>query len=337
MRATILAGIAGALVLAVVAQQLVHAQTGPLPLAGVFELHVLVAAGLLAIGAIVGSLRAGPAAAWTRLVALSVVVVVVVRAGGELWSPTATAPAGDALTVLSWNLEYDSKPGPQAAAGIAQIDADVVALQELTPEYAGAIDGDAKLKSRYPYRILDPQPGPEGLGVLSKLPLVVRADDAGPRILRAGLLLRDGRTVEVFAVHPRRPVYRNVGPVPIALDTTDRDDDVSAVAGAVASLKDAHSALVVGDLNGTWNEPGLEPLRKLTIDAHEVAGVGPGFTWRPDPLEFLGFGILRIDHVLSGGWLRPLETSLNCAAVGDHCRLIVRLAAQPQDVEPSSG
>ena len=71
-----------------------------------------------------------------------------------------------------------------------------------------------------------------------------------------------------------------------------------------------------GDLNGTWTEPGLEPLRRLTEDAHEVAGTGPGFTWRPDPLEFLPFGILRIDHVLTGGWLRPLDTSLDCPATG---------------------
>src|SRR3954469_18259988 len=293
MRATVLAGIAAALVLAVVAQQLVHAQTGPLPLAGVFELHLLVAAAILAVAAIVGSLGAGPTAAWTRLVALAVVVVVIVRAGGELWSPSSNPSADGGITLLSWNMEMESKPGPQAARGIADIDADVVALQELTPEYGAAIEADAKLKARYPYRILDSQPGPEGLGILSKLPLVVRSDDAGPRILRAGLLLPDGRTVEMFDVHPRRPLYRNVGPVPIALDTRDRDDDVEAVATAVASLKDPNAALVVGDLNGNWTEPRLGPLRKLTADAHEEAGSGPGFTWRPDPLEFLGFGVLR--------------------------------------------
>src|SRR3954469_21604782 len=284
MRATVLAGIAAALVLAVVAQQLVHAQTGPLPLAGVFELHLLVAAAILAVAAIVGSLGAGPTAAWTRLVALAVVVVVIVRAGGELWSPSSNPSSDPGIALLSWNMEMESKPGPQAARGIADIDADVVALQELTPEYGTAIEADAKLKARYPYRILDPQPGPEGLGILSKLPLVVRSDDAGPRILRAGLLLPDGRTVEMFDVHPRRPLYRNVGPVPIALDTRDRDDDAEAGAIAVGALKDPTAALGVGDLTGTWTEPGLEPLRKLTVDAHEEAGSGPGFTWRPDPL-----------------------------------------------------
>jgi endonuclease/exonuclease/phosphatase (EEP) superfamily protein YafD len=133
----------------------------------------------------------------------------------------------------------------------------------------------------------------------------------------------------VFDVHPRRPLYRDVGPIPVALDTHDRDEDVAVVAEEVASLADPHSALVVGDLNGVWTEPGLGPLRGLTEDAHEVAGTGPGFTWRPGSLEFLGFSVLRIDHVLTGGWLRATDTSLDCKAVGDHCRLLVHLAVEP--------
>jgi vancomycin resistance protein VanJ len=326
MRATILAAIAAALVLAVLLQQLVHAQAGPLPLAGVFELHLLVLAGFLGIGAILGSLGQGSTAAWMRLIALAVVVVVIVRAGGELWSPSTNAAAGDAITVLSWNLEMDSKPGPEAAEGIAAIDADLVAVQELTPEYGSAIEADRTLTARYPYRILKPEPGAFGLGILSKLPLVVRDDDFTASVLHAGLLVRDGRTVELFDVHARRPLYRDIGPIPVALDTKDRDEDVAVIAAALVGLDDPQSALVMGDLNGTWTEPGLAPLRGLTQDAHELVGVGPGFTWRPGPLEALGIGVLRIDHVLTGGWLRPVDSSLDCAATGDHCRLLVTLA-----------
>jgi endonuclease/exonuclease/phosphatase (EEP) superfamily protein YafD len=164
---------------------------------------------------------------------------------------------------------------------------------------------------------------------------VVRHTSFSASILQAGLLLPDGRTVELFDVHPRRPLYRNVGPVPVALDTRDRDEDVAVVAAAVASLEDPQSALVVGDLNGTWTEPGLEPLRRLLTDAHEVAGTGPGFTWRPHLVETLGIGVLRIDHVLTGGSLRPIGTTLDCEATGDHCRLLVRLAA-PLTAAPSS-
>src|SRR5262245_7174892 len=116
MRATILAAAGAALVLLVVLQQLVQSNSGPLPLVAVFELHVLLLGGGLAVGSLIGSLGTGRAGAWVRLVALAVLVVVVVRAGGELWSSTEPELGSfgglhrdDQLQVMSWNLEMDSK------------------------------------------------------------------------------------------------------------------------------------------------------------------------------------------------------------------------------------
>ncbi len=329
MRAALLAAAAGLLALSVLVQQVVHAQTGPLPLASVFAIHLLVLAGILAVLAIIASFRSGRAGAWTRLGSVAVIVVVLVLAGGDLWSSPDDPGSDDAVTVLSWNLEMDSKPPSAAVAGIADLEADVVALQELTPEFAAAIADDATLRARYPYRLLDPRPGPDGLGILSRLPLLDRDQLTTVRSLRAGLLLRDGRTVELFDVHARRPLYRTVGPVPVALDSRWRDEDAVALREALDGLDDPGSALVVGDLNGTSQEPGLASLEQGLVDAHEAAGVGPGFTWRPDALEPLGIGVLRIDHVLSGSWLRPVATNVDCSAVGDHCRLVVRLEIAP--------
>ena len=134
----------------------------------------------------------------------------VVRLGDELWSPgpdEAAAEAAETVTVLDWNLEIDSKAAGDAVEGIAELDADVVALQELTPEYATAIEADADLVARYPYRILEPKPGAFGLGLLAKRPLLVRSVDEDGNVLHAGLLLEDGRVVEVLVVHPRRPLF----------------------------------------------------------------------------------------------------------------------------------
>jgi endonuclease/exonuclease/phosphatase (EEP) superfamily protein YafD len=331
MRALLLATAAGLLVLAVIVQQVVRAQTGPLPMASVFEVHLVTLAGILAILAIVASLGRRGSAAWARLASIAVLVVAIVLVGGELWSAPEDHVSDDALIVLSWNLEMDSKPPADAVAGIADLDADVVALQELTPEFGEAIDADPTLRSRYPYRILDPRPGPDGLGILSRLPLIERVGRPNGRMLQAGLLLPDGRTAEVLDVHPRRPLYRTVGPLPVALNARARDEDVAAIREAVDTLDDPASALVVGDLNGTSQEPGLASLRQGLVDAHEAAGVGPGFTWRPDAVEMLGIGVLRIDHVLSGAWLRPVDTHVDCSVVGDHCRLLVSLEATPND------
>jgi vancomycin resistance protein VanJ len=329
MRATVLAVLGAAIVLLVVAQQLIRAQTGPLPLVSVFELHLLLVAGVLAVGALIGSLGTGRAGAWVRLASLVVILVVLVRAGGELWSPDPSPAVGDQLTVLSWNLEADSRDAAAAVEGVLEIEADVVALQELTTEFGAAIEADADIRARYPYRILDARAGTTGLGLLSKLPLVVRADDPSDGILPAGLLLSDGRTIQVLDVHPTRPLYRTIGPLPVALDTRARDEDVLVVRAAVDAFAERASALVIGDLNGTSSEPGLEPLEAVLADAHEAAGTGPGFTWRPELGETFGIGVLRIDHVMTGGWLRPIDTSTDCEPTGDHCRLLVRLAIEP--------
>lgn len=331
MRAMVFVAAAGFLVLVVLVQRVVRAQTGPLPLASVFEVHLISLAAIFAILAIVASLGSGTTGAWPRLGAVAVLVVAIVLVGGELFSSPGDRASDDGLRVLSWNLEMGSKPPSAAVAGIADMDADVVALQELTPAFSEAIAADPSLLTRYPYRILDPAPGPDGLGILSRLPLIERPGHPDERILHAGLLLPDGRTVELLDVHPTRPLYRNVGPIAFALNTRARDADVAAVRAAVDALEDPAAALVVGDLNGTSQEPGLESLRRGLIDAHEAVGIGPGFTWRPDALEPLGFGVLRIDHVLTGSMLRPVRTAVDCSAVGDHCRLLVTLDAAAAD------
>jgi endonuclease/exonuclease/phosphatase (EEP) superfamily protein YafD len=320
------AALAAAAALAVLAQAVVRAQTGPLPLAGVFELHLLVAATVLALLALPGALGAGRRQAWTRLLVVAVVVLSVVRAGGELWSPEAP-PAGEGaptLTVLSWNLELESRSPADAATGVAATDVDLVALQELTPAFAEAIEADATLRARYPYRILEPRPGPAGLGLLAKRPLIVRGT-GDEDVLRAGLLLDDGRILELLDVHPNRPAYRLWGPVPVSLDTRARDEDVARIAAIVDALDEPAAALVIGDLNGTSSEPGLAILEEHLVDAHAAVGMGPGFTWRPDQLEGLDIGVLRIDHVMTGAWMVPETTSVDCSGTGDHCRLLVTL------------
>jgi endonuclease/exonuclease/phosphatase (EEP) superfamily protein YafD len=336
--APLLALLAALAALAVVLQLVVRAQTGPLPLVGVFEIHVLAVATVLALLALLGSLGGERRQAWTRLAMLAVIVLTIVRAGGELWSPSAdpaTAQAGGApgagtptMTVLSWNLEMGSRAPSLSVEGIAAHDVDLVALQELTPAVATAIEADPTLRARYPYRILEAKDGTAGLGLLAKHPLIVGGSEREPLILRAGLLLDDGRTIAVMDVHPYPPGVALAGRLPVGLDTRRRDEDLSVIA-ARADAAPLAAALVIGDLNATPTEAGFGIPDRWLTDAHEAVGSGPGFTWRPGALEGLGVGLLRIDHVLTGPWLTPLATSVDCSLPGDHCRLLVTLRINP--------
>ena len=327
---SLLAGLAASAALAVVAQAVLRSQTGPLAVVGVFEIHLLVIAVVLALLALPGALGDGRGRARTRLVLLAVIVVTTVRAGGELWSPGPGAGAGGAqtLTVLTWNLELGSKPPAVSVGGIAEHDADLVSLQELTPATAAAIEADPTLRARYPYRILEPDAGTGGLGILSRRPLTVGGSEREPLILRAGLLLDDGRTVEVLDVHPYPPGLSLVWRLPVGLDARRRDEDLSVIA-AIAGAAPLPGALVAGDLNTAPTEPGFAVLANLLTDAHAAVGTGPGFTWRPSSLEGLGVGALRIDHVMTGLWLTPVATSVDCSLPGDHCRLLVTLRVNP--------
>lgn len=336
----ILAGLAILLAAAVLVQVVVRSQTGPLALVGVVEVHLLAVAGVAAVIALLGTLGGGSDARWMRLAMLAVVVVAIVALGGELWSPeadgvraagrgTADGTAPSELRVLTWNLEQGSKAAAVAVEGITASDADVVALQELTPDVAAALEADKTLRARYPYRILEARDGVAGMGILARLPLLVREARTDPLILRAGLLLPDGRTVEVLDVHPYPPRIQRIAGLPIGLDTRRRDEDLTVIRAMVDALEVPESALVLGDLNAASTEPGMDVFADGLADAHATAGGGPGFTWRPSRLEGLNLGLLRIDHVLTGSWLTPIAATTDCSLAGDHCRLDVTLGAGP--------
>jgi endonuclease/exonuclease/phosphatase (EEP) superfamily protein YafD len=226
---------------------------------------------------------------------------------------------------VTWNLELGSRAPEITVDGIRDADADLVALQELTPEVAAAIEADPALAQRYPYRILEPAGGVDGLGLLATRPLLVRGSERDPLILRAGLVLADDTVVEVFDVHPYPPGIRMVAGIPVSLDTRRRDEELGVIGARVAALDEPASALVLGDLNTAPTEPAFWTVAGGLADAHGVAGSGPGFTWRPSTLEGLDIGLLRIDHVLAGARLAPTASEVDCSLPGDHCRLLVTL------------
>ncbi|HSA52337.1 MAG TPA: endonuclease/exonuclease/phosphatase family protein, partial [Yinghuangia sp.] len=73
-----------------------------------------------------------------------------------------------------------------------------------------------------------------------------------------------------------------------------RDETVRRLAAAVDGDQ-AEQVVVLGDLNGTVDDRGLEPLTDGLTDAQEAAGGGFGFTWPAS------FPMAAIDHVLVRG------------------------------------
>ena len=337
--AALLALVAATALVVVAVDALVGPQTGPFALTAVLEPYILVMGAIAGLAAVVSSNGAGRVGGSIRLLAVVVVVVTILRLGGEWLSPGSEPPSGgsgttadggrtagdDTLRVLSWNLELGSKAAADSVAGIAEREVDLVALQELTPEVAAAIEADPALGARFPYRILEPRDGVAGMGLLSRHPLVIGSYSTGPVVLRAGLLLPDGRRLELFDVHPYPPSISRIAIVPVGLETRRRDQDLERIRRMVDERSDGSTAIVIGDLNATPFEAGFAILADGLRDAHAEAGSGAGFTWRPSSLEVLRVGLLRMDVVLSGEGLRPVAAGEECSMAGDHCRLYVDL------------
>jgi hypothetical protein len=83
---------------------------------------------------------------------------------------------------------------------------------------------------------------------------------------------------------------------------------------------------MLGDLNTAASEPAFDRFVEGLRDVHREVGFGPGWTWRPIRLEFLGFGLVRIDHVVVSADIVPTSIDVTCPPVGDHCLVRAGLA-----------
>jgi vancomycin resistance protein VanJ len=261
-------------------------------------------------------------------------VVVSLRFGGDWVSlPVASASGATNLHVVTWNLEVASRPGVDSVAIIRGQEADLVALQELQPDTAAAIDADPTLVARYPYRALVPRDDVLGLGLLSRLPIVDSSFALEPAVQEAQLDLGGGQTLAVVNAHPYHADIEFLGGtnLPVGLDSRLRNDDLDRIRGRVdARIGQGLPVVLLGDLNTAASEPAFDRFVRGLREVHQEVGFGTGWTWRPSRLEFLGIGLVRIDHVVVSADIAALGISGTCPRVGDHCMVDASVAV-PRD------
>jgi endonuclease/exonuclease/phosphatase (EEP) superfamily protein YafD len=293
-------------------------ENGPLALVELFGAHlaVLSVVILLPFVALLRDLRLP--------LAFGVVLAVsLIRFGGEWWSPPGHGTR--ALDVLTWNLEIRSRPPAASVAFLLAHPVDVVALEEITPDVAAAIDADPGLRAEYPYRSLHATPDAFGLALLSRFPTSGDTYDRSPARLFVTVRPPAG-DVLVMVVHPLPPtIPRGPFDVPIAYDTSARNDNLGTLRAQIDARADAERRmLVLGDINTAPSEPAFARFSAGFVDAHAAVGIGPGWTYRPNLFQSLGIGLIRIDVVFSRGLVPVAETTV-CPAVGDHCAVAASL------------
>lgn len=268
----------------------------------------------------------------SRLAIGSALSVAVIFAGvyGDYVLPFKNSqnPAGRlGLQVMNFNLGPGQAQPEQLVAVIRRANADVVAVEELTPAIAAHLQTD--LSEQYPYMLLDPQS--ESVGVLSRYPIFNaqwRSPTQGGRSYLHAQLAWHAQLIHLVIVHPFPPeiVWYGQSRIPIGLRETEASQTIAEVAQWVKTLDGPK--MVVGDFNMSDQTPAYAQLRAVLHDAYREAGWGLGFTF-PNNLHVDGQPVpgpfVRIDYIFHSADLLAQEAYVDCGGSSDHCYLVARL------------
>ncbi len=239
-------------------------------------------------------------------------------------SPVALTGTEDVIRVATWNMHAGPNAADRALKGISSSDAQIMAMEELGAEAVAALEGQA---SRFPYTALTSDTAFLDVGLLSEYPILETQRSTNPPFLRAVVDPPSADPIVVYAVHIplARLVY--IGGIPVGVDFSVRDKAIATVRSRVQEdLARNQRVIVLGDFNMTERERAYDLISSGLRDSHLDAGNGPGFSWRPPPIDFVPFGMLRIDYVFSTPDLQPSTSSVDCSLPSDHCRVDVELA-----------
>lgn len=194
-----------------------------------------------------------------------------------------------AVRVVTANLGF-GRADSNAVAELASSSADVLVIQELTPEAAAGL---SSLQETFPHQLLNPEAKAFGIGIWSRYPIVDPTHVEGYQMpmLRARIQVPGVRFAPtLLAVHLAAPwvqpleIFRgDITRFPSTLRDVARD----AGSGAV---------IVAGDLNSTID---MQPFRTFLDEGYRDAGeqVGAGLT-RTYPNKPWRRPMIGIDHVL---------------------------------------
>jgi vancomycin resistance protein VanJ len=273
-------------------------------------------------------------ALWLAIGLVGVLFVLV--CGPQLLPPRPPRADGPQVRVLTLNQHRTNRRVEELVAALRVQNADLVALQEVSPEVAAALG--QQLRELYPYQVLRPAADDSGLGLLSRFPLRALGTQ-GDQVGQWAQLLVGGSELTVANVHlpspsfAARPLsFAPAVPLPTSYDTTARDETVAALLEAAGAQQGP--LLVLGDFNLTEREPAYALLAAQLTDSYRAAGWGWGWTF-PDTKRLFKipypYPLLRIDYVWARG-VAPRSAHTACGqSRSDHCAVVAAFVVTPVD------
>ncbi len=209
----------------------------------------------------------------------------------------------------------------------ARAQADVVAIQELTPRAVDRLSA-AGLDATFPYRYLDARGASTGVGLWSRYPIQAprRIDDYAMAFISAQV------RVSGLSTNPTVVVAHIPGPWPYPIDDWRRDlDRLPTTLREIAERADRGAVIVAADVNSTTD---MRPFRALLRDGYRDAAEQSGAGIKPTfPADTRLPPLVAIDHILTRNCT---ATSLHTLTLpgSDHRGLAVTVTIPPSPANP---
>ncbi|MGU3497923.1 endonuclease/exonuclease/phosphatase family protein [Mycobacterium sp. C31M] len=254
---------------------------------------------------------------WTLASVAAGLTVAVLAVSLPRYLGSRSAATGTTLRFVSANL-YLGRADPHAVAALARADADVLAVQELTPELARTLT--AALGQDFPHYALRPRDRAAGVGLWSRYPITAsEADDSFSRGFLAARIQSPEHGTEVLAVSTHMPPPRSAF-------ATWRSE-ITRLPAALRRLPADCPVIVGGDFNATQD---VREFRMLLRDGYRDAGqqAGAGLL-RTYPGEGPVPAFLAVDHILTRAATAGSVSAIPLPG-SDHKALVATITLHPQ-------
>ncbi len=255
---------------------------------------------LLGVGGLAVLLLLSRRSWWAISLAVLLAVGVVFAVLPRFARSGTVAPDSVPIRVLTANI-WEGSADPQALAAIARDRADLLVLQELTPEFASEHSGAGV---EFPNQAGDPPPAAAGAGISSRYPIVGSRRDSGYLLgMLSATLQVPGAASDtlILAAHI-------VGPWPQPIDDWRREmAKLQETLRGAADIADPGAVIVAGDFNSTID---MRPFRQLLEGGFRNAGEQSGAGLAPTfPADRSVPPLIGIDHILTyNGTASDFET-----------------------------
>lgn len=240
-------------------------------------------------------------------------------------APRTPAPGAATYRVESYNVECGKHDDATVIEAVGAGDADIVCLQETTPQYEAALR--QRYATRYPYQMYRhnaPDMGSTGLAVLSRFPVVDRGHHPGPHGWHPAWYV-EVRTpsgpIQVLLVHLRAKLSGRASDLSALVNVGK--DHLEEIDHFMRWSVPDEPTLVVGDFNEEADGAAV-----TWLEARGYKNALPLFrpratTWRHPLLAWE----LRetLDHILFDRAFLPLDARVIHAGHSDHLPVVARL------------